>query len=248
MPPRASGAHPLRMPAWSDLIPHDEQEVYRRAGYGKRRGFGLRPALLVVDMEYNFTGDVPEPILESIAKYPNSSGVVAWEAIQWIGRVLAAARARKIPIAFTHGVDRPDSGPNHIRPRKGNDVVDELAPLPGEIVIAKSTPSAFAGTNLVAELVRRAVDTILVTGCTTSGCIRATVVDGYSYGFKTIVVEEGVFDRAQVPHLVNLFDMAMKYADVEPTERVLAYLDDRPHPSDALVGDATAAALDPARA
>ena len=213
------------MPVWDDLIPDDEREVYRRAGYGKPRGYGRRPALLVVDMEYNFTGDRPEPILDSIAKYPNSSGHAAWEAIPYIQRLLDAARSRSVPVAFTHGVDRPENGPNEVRPRKGNDVVDELAPASGELVIAKEAPSAFGGTSLTANLVRWGVDTVIVTGCTTSGCVRASVVDAYTYGFKTIVAEEAVFDRARVPHVVNLFDMAMKYADVEPTEQVLDYLE-----------------------
>jgi maleamate amidohydrolase len=176
-------------------------------------------------MEYNFTGDVPEPILDSIAKYPNSSGYAAWESVPFIQRLLDAARAGGVPVAFSHGIDRPNNGPNDVRPRKGNDVIDEIAPRPGELVIAKETPSAFAGTSLTNNLVRWRVDTVIVTGCTTSGCVRASVVDAYSFGFKTIVAEEGVFDRAQVPHVVNLFDMAMKYADVEPTARVLDYLE-----------------------
>jgi len=212
------------MPAWDDLIPPDALEVYRLAGYGKPRGHGRRPALLVVDMEYNVTGDRPEPILDSIAKYPNSSGYAAWESIPYIQQLLDAARSRGAPVAFTHGVDRPNNGPDAVRPRKGNAVVDELAPRPGELVIAKETPSAFAGTSLTTNLVRWGIDTVIVTGCTTSGCVRATVVDAYSYGFKAIVADEAVFDRARVPHVANLFDMAMKYADVEPTARVLDYL------------------------
>jgi maleamate amidohydrolase len=212
------------MAAWDGLIPADELEVYRRAGYGKSRGFGRWPALLVVDMEYNFTGHVPEPILESIARYPNSSGFAAWEAIPHIRRLIDLARERGVPIAYTHGIDRPQNGPNERRPRQGNAVVDELAPREGELVIAKEAPSAFGGTNLVAHLVDWNVDTVLVTGCTTSGCVRASVVDAYAYRYKVVVAEECVFDRAQVPHQVNLFDMAMKYADVLPTASVEAYL------------------------
>jgi maleamate amidohydrolase len=206
------------MASWDSLVPPDEREVYRRAGYGKSLGAGTKPALLVVDMEYNFTGHRPEPILDSIARYPNSSGYAAWEAIPHIRRLLDLARERGVPVAFTHGVDRPDSGPNELRPLK-------LAPVTGELVIAKETPSAFAGTNLVAHLVDWNVDTVIVTGCTTSGCVRATVVDAYSYRFKVLVPEETVFDRGQVPHLVNLFDMDMKYADVMPLSAVVEYLE-----------------------
>lgn len=221
------------MAVWDRLIPEDEREVYRRAGYGKTIGYGQRPALLVVDMEYNFTGEKPEPILDSIAKYPNSSGYAAWESIPYIQRILDAARAVGVPIAFTHGTDKPENGPNEIRPRKGNDVVDELAPLPGELVIAKETPSAFSLTTLHRYLVKWGADSVIVTGCTTSGCVRATVLDAFSLGYKTIVAEEGVFDRAEVPHLVNLFDMQMKYADVEKTDKVLAYLEGLEKPAPA---------------
>ncbi|MFN8525888.1 MAG: isochorismatase family protein [Chloroflexota bacterium] len=212
------------MASWDGLIPPDDREVYRRAGYGKPRGLGQRPALLVVDMEYNFTGDRPEPILESIAKYPNSSGYAAWEAVPHIARLIGLARGRGVPVAFTHGIDRPGNGPDDVRPRKGNEIIDELAPCAGEIVIAKAAPSAFGNTSMVADLIRLGVDTVIVTGCTTSGCVRASVVDAYTYHFKVVVVEECVFDRARVPHLVNLFDMAMKYADVISLEAAIEYL------------------------
>ncbi|HEU0116178.1 MAG TPA: hypothetical protein VFQ80_15935, partial [Thermomicrobiales bacterium] len=91
------------MPAWSDLISPSELEVYRRAGYQRRFGLGEGPALLIVDVEYNFTGDVREPILDSIAKYSDSCGEMAWDAIPRIARLLALARARGIPVAYTHG-------------------------------------------------------------------------------------------------------------------------------------------------
>ncbi len=212
------------MATWDDLIPPEEREVYRRAGYGRPRGFGRRPALLIVDVEYNLTGHQPEPILDSIARYPNSCGLDAWAAIPHIRRLLDLARERGLPVVYTHGPNRVENGPNGQRPRRGNQVVDELTPLPGEIDIAKVAASAFGGTRLVAELIARQVDTVIVTGCTTSGCVRATVVDAYDLRFKVIVPEECVFDRASVPHRVNLFDMAMKYADVVPLATVQDYL------------------------
>lgn len=212
------------MAVWDELIPPEEREVYRRAGYGRPRGFGRRPALLIVDVEYNFTGHRPEPILDSIARYPNSCGFDAWESIPHIQRLLALARGHGMPVVYTHGPDRPENGPNERRPRRGNQVVDELAPRPDEIDIAKEAASAFGGTNLVAKLIGRQVDTVIVTGCTTSGCVRATVVDAYDLRFKVIVPEECVFDRASVPHRVNLFDMAMKYADVVPLATVEQHL------------------------
>ena len=105
-----------------------------------------------------------------------------------------------------------------------NEIIDEVAPLPGELVIAKAAPSVFSGTPLLGQLTARGIDTILVGGESTSGCVRATVVDGCTYRFNMIVAEECVFDRTQASHAINLFDMNQKYADVLPVEDIIAYL------------------------
>jgi maleamate amidohydrolase len=104
--------------------------------------------------------------------------------------------------------------------------VREIAPRDGDIVIRKDKPSVFFGTPLMSYLHELQVDTLLVAGTTTSGCVRATVVDAFSYNFKVVVVEECVFDRGQASHKVNLFDMQAKYADVVPLEAALGYLDE----------------------
>jgi maleamate amidohydrolase len=209
------------MPAWSGLIRPAELEVYRRAGYQQRFGLGKRPALLIVDVEYNFTGDAREPILDSIAKYSDSCGEMAWDAIPHIARLLAMARANGLPVAYTHGVDQADT----VRtPRVGTAIVEEIAPLPNELVIAKSAASAFFGTSLVSFLIRHRVDTVIHAGCVTSGCVRASVVDGAAYGFKNAIVEECVFDRAMTPHIANLFDMDAKYGDVMSLAEIEDYL------------------------
>lgn len=209
------------MPAWSNLICPDELEVYRRAGYQRRFGLGTRPALLIVDVEYNFTGDVREPILDSIAKYANSCGEMAWDAMPRIARLLALARAQGLPVAYTHGVEDEET----VRtPRLGTAIVDEIAPLPHELVIAKSAASAFFGTSLVSFLIQHRVDTVIHTGCVTSGCVRASVVDAAAYGFKNAIVEECVFDRALTPHIANLFDMDAKYGDVMSLAEIEDYL------------------------
>ena len=101
------------------------------------------------------------------------------------------------------------------------DIIDEVAPLPGEAVLYKTAPSAFFGTPLVSHFVKEGVDTVIVAGETTSGCVRATVVDGCSYRYRMIVAEECVFDRDEAPHAINLFDMHEKYADVLPLADVL---------------------------
>jgi nicotinamidase-related amidase len=108
-------------------------------------------------------------------------------------------------------------------------IPERIAPRNGDVVIRKTKPSVFYGTPLLASLVDRRVDTVIVTGCTTSGCVRATVVDAFSNGFATIVVEDGVFDRGELSHAVNLFDMDQKYADVIDLDQTLAYLDALSH-------------------
>ncbi len=215
---------------WTDLVPPSEIEVYRRAGYQQAFGLGTRPALLVVDVEYNFTGLAGQEHLPSIAMYRNSCGPMAWASIPQIARLLARARRMGLPVAFTHGFERPDT----VRqPRLGTQIVDELAPEPGELVIEKEAASAFFGTRLAANLIKWSVDTVIHTGCVTSGCVRASVVDAAAYGFKNAIVEECVFDRATTPHVANLFDMDAKYGDVMSLESVESYLEALPAARDA---------------
>jgi nicotinamidase-related amidase len=104
------------------------------------------------------------------------------------------------------------------------DIIDEVAPLPGEAVLRKSSPSAFWGTPLVGHLHYLGVDTIITCGESTSGCVRASVVDGCTYRYRMIVVEECVFDRHEAAHAMNLFDMHQKYADVVSLDDVMEYL------------------------
>jgi len=207
---------------WTDLISPDEIEVYRRAGYQTTHELGTRPALLVVDVEYNFTGLPGQEHLQSIALFRNSCGPMAWESIPRIAQLLERARRMGLPIAFTHGFERPDTVRS---PRLGTQIVDEVAPRPAELVIEKEAASAFFGTRLAANLVKWGVDTVIHTGCVTSGCVRASVVDAAAYGFKNGIVEECVFDRALTPHIANLFDMDAKYGDVMSLESVEKYLE-----------------------
>jgi nicotinamidase-related amidase len=111
------------------------------------------------------------------------------------------------------------------RLRRRYDIIDEVAPGPGELVIRKSAASAFLGTPIIGHLVDRGVDTIIVGGESTSGCVRASVVDGCGNRFHMVVVEECVFDRHEACHAINLFDMSQKYADVVQLDEALAYLD-----------------------
>jgi maleamate amidohydrolase len=230
------------MAIWDDILTERDKQVFAAAGYGKRQGFGSKPAVVVVDVNYNFVGDVPEPILESIKKYRNSCGEEGWQSVYQIERLLAAARARGVPIFYStapsqrtalsagrwHGKNSRGAEDFHGRAQDGNEIVKEIAPHEGDVVILKDKPSVFFGTPLMSYLHELQVDTLLVAGTTTSGCVRATVVDAFSYNFKVVIVEECVFDRGQASHKVNLFDMQAKYADVVPLETALNYLGELP--------------------
>ena len=228
---------------WERFLTEEDKAVFAAAGYGVRAGFGERPAVLVIDVSYGFTGEKDEPILESIRTWPNSCGHHAWRAIPHLRRLLDAARAKGLPVIYTTGqfradqwdigswawkngrVDDWDGGP---RNRDGNDIVDEIAPQPRDIVIRKIKPSAFNGTPLRGFLTQLKADSLLVTGTTTSGCVRASVIDAFSENYRVALVEEGCFDRSQASHAINLCDMHAKYADVVPADEVLAYIDGLP--------------------
>jgi maleamate amidohydrolase len=199
---------------WSGILSPEEVRVYDRLGYWRRsREPGTAPALVLVDLELNFTGDRPEPILESIDRYRYSCGFQAWDSLPYIKRLLEVSRAAGLPVLYTRSAEDPeDATADELR--DGRQIVTVIAPAAGEGVYEKRGASAFYAGGFLPALIHARVDTLLVCGCTTSGCVRATVVDSAALGFRTVVVREGVFDRADLPHRVNLFDMAAKYAAV----------------------------------
>jgi nicotinamidase-related amidase len=207
----------------------------------RRRGFGEKPALLLIDLYRWVFGDKPEPILEAMKKWPSSCGLDGWNAVPQIQKLLAKARQVGIPIVHMTGLDgagvvsrspqresdlqanRDPEAQNRLRRRF--DIIDEVEPLPGETVLRKASPSAFWGTPLMGHLNALHIDTIITCGESTSGCVRASVVDGCTFRFRMIVAEDCVFDRHQATHAMNLFDMNQKYADVLPLQEVLDYLE-----------------------
>jgi maleamate amidohydrolase len=192
----------------------DELDIYRRQGMGQSIGIGVAPALVIVDFVIGFTDPA------------HFGGGNIGPAIDRTVALLALARARFWPIVHTRVVyadDGSDCGGFTVKVpalRKLTEtsplsqIVPELTPRPGEMVLRKHNASAFFGTELAGWLAGRRIDTLLVAGCTTSGCIRATVVDSCSHNFRTIVVSDCVGDRAIGPHDANLFDMGQKYADL----------------------------------
>ena len=202
-----------------------ELDVYRKQGFGGEMGFGSRPALLIVDFVNDFTD-------------PDAFGGGNIDAaIQNTKRLLAAAREGDLPVAFTRVVYAADGADLGVFARKaptlarltedapGAQIVDALAPEPGEYIVRKTQPSAFFGTELAPWLVGKGVDTVVVTGCTTSGCVRASAVDSMSHNFRTVVARDGVGDRALGPHEANLFDLQQKYADVISCDEIAAHFE-----------------------
>jgi nicotinamidase-related amidase len=204
----------------------DLEADYKRHGLANRVGFGRAPALLVIDFVKAYT--TPGSPLYAAPGVP--------DAVQASVPLLAAARARGIPVIYTtvaYARDGRDGGMfvrkvpallqlTHDSPLTG--IVDELAPREDELVIEKKYASAFFGTPLSATLTAQGIDTVILIGCSTSGCIRASAVDGMQYGFRVIVPRECVGDRAPGPHEANLFDINGKYGDVVSVADVLARL------------------------
>ncbi len=212
------------MAIWDDVIPPEERALYERGGWGGIAGFGERPALLVVDMYTAFVDPA----------YPYASPG-APQTVTAIKNLLAQARASGMPVLYSRA-DRARNDaergrwkgtgralPIMARP-EAYQIVPELQPLPTESVVVKIAPSAFHGTNLVSQLVFHNVDTVIVTGAVTSGCVRATVVDAFSFGFRVVVPIECVCDRGDVSHKVALWDIYTRYGDVLPMADVLAYM------------------------
>ncbi|MEO1018744.1 MAG: isochorismatase family protein [Pseudomonadota bacterium] len=226
---------------WDRFLTERDKQVFQAAGYGARAGFGKRPAFVVVDVNYAFVGDRREPILESIKRWRNSCGEEAFDAVAEIARVIDAARAKPIPVIYTTGVGRPDGwdagswawkntrNSEDIHPPQptnidGNEIVPEIQPAAQDLVITKQKPSGFYGTPLAGYLAQLQCDSVIVCGTTTSGCVRATVIDAFSLNYRVSVMEEGCFDRSEASHAINLCDINAKYADVISTEEIIDYI------------------------
>jgi nicotinamidase-related amidase len=196
-------------------------DYYRQRGiFQGRFGFGRRPALLVIDMAYGWTDPA----------YAGGSARLD-AAVEAIARLLPAARERHVPVFYTTGINRPqlksaaDFSPG-FRPwdQRACEIDERLRPLPAEIMLAKEHASAFAGTPLVGHLIAHSIDTLLITGCSTSACVRATATDAKSCQLRPIIVREAVQDRSEIAHEWTLFDIQARFADVVSLEEALAYL------------------------
>ena len=189
-------------------------------------GFGKKSALIVIDLLQGYT-------TEGSALY--APGVV--ECVKEVPEVLALAREKKVPVIHTRVLyTKPNYEDGGVWVKKAPvlldlveghpyaDFCEGVEPQEGEVVIIKQYASAFFGTSLVATLNGLGVDTLIITGCTTSGCIRATAVDTVQHGFRPICVRECIGDRAEGPHEANLFDINAKYGDVISKDHAMDYL------------------------
>ena len=203
----------------------ETREFYEGRGITARVGLGESPAVVVVDMTRPFT-DPTHPV-----------GSDQTAAIGEIATLLSAVRQRSIPVVYTTMAFREQTRDavtwgrkmpalHHLRidDPTASEIDPRIEPGPDDVLLSKRAPSAFFGTDLVAQLVPRRIDTLIVAGCSTSGCIRATVVDALSYGYRVAVPAGCVADRAAGPHDANIFDMDAKYADVMPLPEILEYL------------------------
>jgi len=213
---------------WKDIVDEEIIEIYEP--YRREVRVGRNPAVLVIDLYNKAYQGGDTPVREVNRRYSGSCGENAWRAIEPTRLLLDAARRAGLPIIYTTR-HADTAGVNSTHRRMGREAEDryhikeELAPAPGDLVIYKERASGFFGTPLVAHLRKVGADSLIICGESTSGCVRASTVDAYSYGFHNTVVEECTYDRSLINHKVNLFDLHHKYADVMHIEEVLAHLD-----------------------
>ncbi|MCW2696461.1 MAG: Nicotinamidase-related amidase, partial [Modestobacter sp.] len=212
---------PFEDHCWRDVVPPETLDVYR--SYRRTTRIVGRPAVLAVDLFSGVFPDGPMSLPEAVALNPRSCGPYAWAAREPIARLLDLARRSDVPVLFS-SQDPEISRATH-RPPSPQDALDlaldpAFGPRPGEAVVPKRRASVFFGTDLAERLTGLGVDTLVLCGETTSGCVRATAVDAYSHGFHVVVVEEAVFDRSPLSHTISLFDLHHTDADVLPLAQV----------------------------
>jgi maleamate amidohydrolase len=218
---------------WDGIIPEEEQRAYNAAGFGRATGLGTRPALLIIDVQYRTVGTTPKPFWEAIKEFPTACGDVGWNAVRHIESILRLFRERNWPVLYPYVAPKEAFDFGRLSDKvpaimtvasKGYEFVAEVKPREQDILLPKKHPSAFFGTPLVSYLINAGADSLVVTGCTTSGCVRGSVVDAFAYNFRVLVPHDAVYDRSATSHAVNLFDMASKYADVVSTDEAITAL------------------------
>jgi maleamate amidohydrolase len=224
---------------WKDIVDEEIIEIYEP--YRREVRVGRNPAVLAIDLYNKAYQGGDRPVREVNRRYSGSCGENAWRAIEPTRLLLAAARKAAVPVIYTTRHADTDGMRSTYR-RIGKEaeelyhIKEELAPAPGDLVIYKERASGFFGTPLIAHLRKVGADSLIILGESTSGCVRASTVDAYSYGFHNVVVEECTYDRSMLSHKVNLFDLHHKYADVMHVDEVIVHLEGLPRVHNASAG------------
>ncbi|MCW4459857.1 cysteine hydrolase family protein [Microbacterium sp. MPKO10] len=217
---------------WNDvsngIVPDldaQDRAVIDSTKYGTKQGIGERPALILVDFQNAYLG-LDRPILDQLDSYSSGGGEGAWAALRTMLPVLAVARTSGIPVVLSRiayprdaehdngFVKKRGSSPHFIEGSDGARFAEELHPAHNDVLVTKQAASCFQGTSLHDDLAALGVDSIIVAGLSTSGCVRATVVDGAALGYRCAVVVDGTADRIQLSRRIALFDIWMKYGDL----------------------------------
>jgi maleamate amidohydrolase len=235
---------PPKRKKWMNFVPDAALLTYQKAGFLSELKFGERSALIVVDVTYGFTGSEGLSLEQATEEFPAAAGPTSWVAMPHIRKLIDLFRTHRLPIVFTHSDNEvtrfagtATTAKRKERPRKFNEFPALIAPQDGDFVIGKPKASAFFQTSITPFLIKQRVDTLVICGTATSGCVRATVVDAHSHGFATFVIDDCCFDRWDFAHAANLFDMHAKYASVlslEELERIVGpapYEASRPTPA-----------------
>lgn len=221
---------------WRNDLTADETARLASAGFGQRVGLGQKAAVLVIDAQNYMVGPPPG---SHVTHYPSSCGESGREALRRLNPLLAGCRELEVPIFYTRFELRRDGSDIGVYGRKrglpntegwclegseGAEIAAEVEPGGSDIVFVKKKPSAFHGTPLLGMLIDRGIDSVIVTGGSTSNCVRATAVDACSYNYRTVIVEDCVFDRFERSHRTALFDLERQYGDVLESGEVLQQL------------------------
>lgn len=220
---------------WEDALTETDRIVIEKGGYGKSRGLGKKPLLVIIDAQHNYIG-ADLPIQEQLTEWPSGGGALAWDGIRQIKKLKEVAKENGIPVLYTRNVQKKTTkfdsfatktkrdNTKYIDGNPAADIVKEIAPDEDDMVIDKSYASAFFGTPLISYLIKMDVDTLIIVGGSTSGCVRATAVDAVTHNFNVAVVEDAVFDRIELSHKSGLLDLWMKYCDVEKVDKIMDYM------------------------
>lgn len=222
------------MRRWEEIFTEADRKLAQKIGMGMKQDYGKKPALLIIDVTKRFVGSSSKSALESAEEFRSSCGEAGWAALSAIQKLLKACRADNIPVIYSvpDAITRQTFGTRRVKGGVSKDDLDAgaqeipeaIAPVPSDYILKKLMPSCFFGTPVATLLRAKGIDTLLFVGDSTSGCVRAAVADAFYEGFICIVVEEGTFDRFELSHLVNLWDMNAKYADVITLEEAMSYV------------------------